>query len=112
MTPAQIMNRLACGIADQLDVTRILFVTIANPYQYENVTYLWLYLETSNSPLTTVRLEGKPDEIQGIIDAERALREANAYHPFEWTKAQILANDRQARCDGAGTEPGENSRLH
>ena len=85
MTPAQIINSLACDIADQLDVTRIVFVTIENPYQHENDTYLWLYLETSNSPMISVRLKGKPDELQRIIDAERALREANDYRPYEWT---------------------------
>lgn len=83
------MNRLACNLAAQIDVTRIVFVTIANPYQHENDTYLWLYLETSDSPMTSVRIKGKPDEIQGIIDAERALREANDYRPLEWTSPAI-----------------------
>jgi hypothetical protein len=109
MTPAQIMNCLACTIADQLDVTRIVFVTIENPYQHENDTYLWLYLETSNSPMISVRLKGKPDELQRIIDAERALREANDYRPFEWTSPE-LADERQARRDGTGTEPEGDNR--
>lgn len=82
------MNRLACNIAGQIDVTRIVFVKLENPYQYEKDTYLCLYLETSNSPMISVRLKGKPDELQRIIDAERALREANDYRPFEWTKAK------------------------
>ena len=85
MTPAQIMNCLACNLAAQLDVTRIVFVTIENPYQYENDTYLWLYLETSNSPMTSVMIKGKKDAIQGIIGAERSFREANDYRPYEWT---------------------------
>jgi len=111
MTPAQIINSLACDIADQLDVTRIVFVTIENPYQHENDTYLWLYLETSNSPMISVRLKGKPDELQRIIDAERALREANDYRPFEWTSPE-LADERQARRDGTGTEPeGDNQWI-
>lgn len=84
-----IMNRLTCNLAAQLGVTRIVFVTIEKPYRHENDTYLWLYLETSDSPMTSVRVKGKPDEIQGVIDAERALREANDYRPFEWASPAI-----------------------